>query len=209
MQVLQVPGALLRVLGEGSMVQGDPRLVVDPGDEGAQADPGRELDRGQRCMQGTPHLPQRPAALEAQDWAHWPAAACSPCAHIRSRRPWAASIIALNQAPAHALTSMRRVDDHLGTGPGDLVGHVQVAVADQVPEVVHGEEVLTVLIPAVPKVQPGVLGEGMHPIRPRDPLDEVRHVAHLVLAEVLDPLQVDRGGGVHCARQPEPRSRSA
>ena len=127
----QAPATLVGVGGEGQVVQRRPGLLVAPDLEGTHQDPLGQLDRRQRVAGQRPaQLEQHPAAREAE-----------PFGQSRGRRGVAVGPEPqpaggalgeqlLNQGAAQPPTARMRGDGHLGAGAFDLVGDVQVGVAD-------------------------------------------------------------------------------
>src|SRR3954469_132118 len=70
-QVAERPRPLLRMFGEGAVVDLEPLLVVLTDDERPNFDTVRPLRRRHRREQGPAHLPQRALLLEAHRLGQW------------------------------------------------------------------------------------------------------------------------------------------
>ena len=90
-------------------------------------------------------------------------------------------------------------DRQLGAGSGDLVGDVEVGVADE-RVAATGQDVPDVDVAAVAQVQHHVLGQRTDPVGLGDLLDEQADVGDVGVVEAAQhlPLHVGRAGVAHC-----------
>jgi hypothetical protein len=65
------------------------------------------------------------------------------------------------------------VNHDLSAGPLNLIGDVEVPVANECSRRVEREDMPTARVAAVPQVQPDVLREWMNPVDVRDAVDEL------------------------------------
>jgi hypothetical protein len=164
-EVAEGEGALLGVVGEGGGVHREPRRLVPPGDERADAHALREhrvrqVEAGQRA----PHLAQFAEQGQPEDLRKVPGGGV-PAVRPHPQPLAGGGEQRSAQRPPVALSAPPRVDDQLGGGRLHRVGVLQLRVAGQF--AVHGEQQVRDAVPrAAAQVQPALFGHGLLTVPP-------------------------------------------
>jgi hypothetical protein len=177
------------VRGEGAVVDVEPRRLVLADDEGTDRDAVRPPRLRHRREQRPPHLPQHPLAAEAErvrEGGGPVVRAVRPQPQPAGRSHVGAQL--LDQPATVPAAAMLGSDGELRARPLDLVGGVEVGVADEDVAVVQ-QQVARHDVTAVPQVEHHMLGQRPHAVGGGHVVDETQHRLHLVGGQPLPAVE--------------------